>query len=149
MKKNIACIASASVASFYISELQSKQNPQMHLLKSIDNSDARLKESDIVSSASGRLGHDLAQPEHSAKETALSRYIKQVVSELNAFYEDQGKLDVVLVANPKLIGLIRKELPTNLAQAIVLEVEKDYVSLPSDQLSVTLRDLLHPVLKSD
>ncbi|MBF13126.1 MAG: hypothetical protein CMF46_02040 [Legionellales bacterium] len=148
MKKYISCVASSAVASFYISELQSKNTPKMHCYKTITNTSARLKESDIVSSPSGRLGHDLAGSVHTAKENRLARYIKRLVSELHIIHEMNREMDIVLVANAKLIGLIRKELPTSLSQSVILEVEKDYVSLPVDELTGHLRDLLYPVLKS-
>lgn len=149
MKKNIACVVSSSNAKIYLGELKSKEHPKLECINVIDNHDARLKESDLVSSANGRIHHGSAEPQHSAKEVELGRYIKLLVGTLHECYEQHEKAGLIIVANPKLLGMIRKELSSELEKHVVLEVEKDYVSVPPDELSGKVRDLLYPILKPD
>ena len=148
MKKNITCVASSAKAYFYISELQSRSDPHSQLLATLENSEARLKDQELISSPRGQLTHGVMEPEHTAKETLLSRFVKEVVHDLDNYYLLHGPLEVVLVANPKVMGLLRKELPVHIESSVILSLEKDYVSMNQADLSIILRDLLFPALKA-
>ena len=88
------------------------------------------------------MGHE---PGRTAKETLLSRFVKEAVHDLDNYYCFMVRWR--LYTNPKAVGLLRKSC-RSILRAQLFEFGKDYVSMNQADLSIILRDLLYPALKA-
>jgi len=88
---------------------------------------------DLISDVPGRV-HDRTgparhamEPDTSVKEEERRRFVKELVERLRTAHF-QGKFDqLVLLAAPVVLGVIRKTLSGGLAKAVVKEIPKDVI----------------------
>jgi len=99
---------------------------------------------DLISDAPGRV-HDrngparhAMEPETGVKEEERRRFVKELVERLNSAYL-QGKFDqLVLLAAPAVLGVIRKTLKGGLEKAVVKEIPKDVIGQGMDKIQAQL-----------
>ena len=100
---------------------------------------------DLVSDAPGRV-HDRAgparhsmEPDTGVKEEQRRRFVKDLVERLKTAHL-QGKFDqLVLLAAPAVLGVIRKTLNGGLAKAVVKEIPKDVIGQGVDKIRAQLK----------
>ena len=100
---------------------------------------------DLVSDAPGRV-HDRTgparhsmEPDTGVKEEERRRFVKDLVERLKTAHS-QGKFDqLVLLAAPAVLGVIRKTLNGGLAKAVVKEIPKDVIGQGVDRIQAQLK----------
>ena len=102
---------------------------------------ARLHERDLVSDRPGRVfdrapvagarrgavAHHDAGGERSARREATVVFVRRIVEQLEQAHQ-QGRFErLVLMAQPRVLGMLRATLPVQLERCVVAEVHKDLV----------------------
>jgi protein required for attachment to host cells len=73
---------------------------------------------------------------HQAEE---DQFAKAAVEELNTLAQ-QSNLDFIVVAAPRVLGVMRKHYSGNLRKHIVAEIDKDYAARPTSDVADLLRE---------
>jgi protein required for attachment to host cells len=63
-------------------------------------------------------------------ELGEMRFIAQVISELEAFFQTNSSQKLVLIAPPRILSYLRQQLPRSTKQLVQAEFDKDLVRLP-------------------
>jgi protein required for attachment to host cells len=99
---------------------------------------------DLISDAPGR-GYDRTgparhsmEPDTGVKEEERRRFVKELVEWLKNAHL-QGKFDqLVILAAPAVLGVLRKTLSGGLQQAVVKEIPKDVIGQAEDKIRAQL-----------
>ena len=115
------------------------------LFKTLLHEEGAAHARDLVSDAPGRV-HDRMgsarhsmEPNTSVKEEGLRRFVKEIVECLEAAHRKNKFNELVILAAPVVLGVIRKGLTSGLAHAVVKEVPKDVVGQGIDKIQVQLK----------
>ncbi len=107
------------------------------LLYSLDHPEGRLKNQDINSSPPGRSVNTTGKPfsspyvgRQSAKEHELEPFCKELVGLLEQGRTDSSFEEIVMVAEPHMIGAIRKEMSEPLLKMISKTINQDFAETP-------------------
>ena len=99
---------------------------------------------DLTSDAPGRVHDRMGSARHSmepdtgVKEEERRRFVKEMVDRLKAAHL-RGDFDqLVLLAAPAVLGIIRKTLTGELAKAVVKEIPKDVIGQGMDKIQAQL-----------
>jgi protein required for attachment to host cells len=121
-------------------------------LRDLIEPESRLREQDLVSDRPGRAfdsggeGRHSMEPRTSALDVQSQRFAKRLADMLDEArvkgrYEHLG-----VVAPPQFLGLLRKELSTETARRVVLEVDKDLTRFDADGVRRRLPERLFETL---
>ncbi len=77
------------------------------------------------------------------KDEAEHRFAKEVVRMLERGLAEGAFHHLVLVAPPKLLGILRENLTVGLAARVRESAPKDYAHLPDHELEQRVRELVH------
>lgn len=117
----------------------------IELLKTLIHEEGAIHARDLVSDAPGRV-HDRMgsarhsmEPNTSVKEEGLRRFVKEIVEFLEAAYLKNDFSQLVILAAPAVLGVIRKSLTSGLARAVVKEIPKDVVGQDVDKIQIQLK----------
>ena len=82
---------------------------------------------DLVGDAAGRSvdQHGALEPAMSAKENEVRNFAKMLAKHLKDLYNEQHYENLVLIASPRFLGMVRAELPKPLEQIVTRTVAKD------------------------
>ena len=137
-------VADQAEARFYDAEPPEKG---LHASGRLRDPSARLHERDLVSDRPGRVferaavfgasrgavGHHDTGGERSARRYAAVAFARRIAIQLERA-QREGRFDrIVLMANPRFLGMLRRVLPPRLVRCVVAEVPKDLVH-QSDQV---------------
>ncbi len=118
-------------------ELQYLESPSMHLANR-----------DLVSDASGRTFHVRGPVGHSktarsdAHEQGEKQFVRELVQRLERAMK-AGRFDrLVITADPRTLGIVRKALSAELAARLELEMNLDLTGLPARKLEAKLRSAI-------
>ena len=100
---------------------------------------------DLTSDAPGRVHDRMGSARHSmepdtgVKEEGRRRFVKKMVARLESahFHGDFDRL--VLLAAPAVLGVIRKTLTRELANAVIKEIPKDVIGQDLDKIQAQLQ----------
>ena len=141
MKRNWILVANQAEAQFYSSE---RLPGNLSLIGVLANEEATAHPRDLVSDAPGRAfdsqgqGRHAMEPNTGVKEEQRRRFVKEMVERLQAA-RVKGDLDqLVLLAAPAVLGVIRKTLNPDLQKAVVKEIPKDLIGQGVDQIQSQL-----------
>jgi protein required for attachment to host cells len=120
-------------------ELQYLESPSMHLTNQ-----------DLVSDASGRSFHVRGPAGHSkparsdAHDLGEQQFARSLVQRLERALA-AGRFDgLVIAADPRTLGTLRKSLSRELAACLTLEMNLDLTGMPARKLEDKLRSALRP-----
>lgn len=137
-------VADQAEARFYDAE---PPDAGLHASGHLSDPTARLHERDLVSDRPGRVferasapgarrgatGHHDTGGERTARKTAAAAFARRIALTLERA-QRQGRFDrIVLMANPRFLGMLRQVLSPRLGRCVVAEVPKDLVH-QSDQV---------------
>lgn len=100
------------------------------------HAEAHLSNRDLVSDSAGksRDPHGSLDPATSAKEHEALNFAKLLAKHLKDLHNQQHFEELILVAPPKFLGLLRKELPKPLDQLVERCVHKDLTTASVDTI---------------
>lgn len=95
---------------------------------------------DLVSDAPGRVRDHLGQARHSmepgfgVKEEQRRRFVKEIIERLETALA-RGRFDqLVLMAAPAVLGVIRKTMNGGIAQTVIKEIPKGVIGQDADRI---------------
>jgi len=91
------------------------------------HSEARLKNHDLVGDAAGksRDTHGSLDPATSPKDHEAQNFAKLLAKHLKDMHSDQHFEQLILIAPPHFLGMLRKELPKTLERLVERTIGKD------------------------
>ena len=100
---------------------------------------------DLISDAPGRV-HDRTgsarhsmEPDTGVKEEGRRRFVKEMVDLLEAAHLKGDFNQLVVLAAPAVLGVIRKTLTGNLVRIVVKEIPKDVIGQDMDKIQAQLQ----------
>jgi protein required for attachment to host cells len=120
----------------------SRETPSSTLVLEIDigNATGRLRTGDINSDKAGcstdnrKRGHHAYSTEEDPRDRLLKDFYRDFLEQVRHAYTEQRFSDLILVAEPRLLGILRSLLPDILEEAVSREVPKDLSFAPVDSL---------------
>ena len=141
MKTNWILVANQAEAQIY----SSGQIPKnLMLVDTLVNETGRTLSRDMVSDAPGRAFDRFGGARHAierhmgAKQEPRRRFVKELVERLEKAHLHGDFDQLVLVAAPAVLGVIRKTLPTDLVHSVVKEIPKDVIGQSVDKIQSQL-----------
>lgn len=116
----------------------------LKLERDIGNPLGRLKSHDLVSDKAGasndnrKPGRHAYSTQESPRDRALKDFYREVIAQVEHALETQAFDNLVLIAEPRLLGLIRDLLPNQLRRRVSEEISKDLSFEKPEQLAQRL-----------
>jgi protein required for attachment to host cells len=114
-----------------------------HLAEQADfiHGEAHLANRDLVADDAGKSGYprDSLDPATSAKELQTLNFAKLLARHLKDMHSEQHFDQLILIAPPKFLGLLRKELPNPLDQLVERTIHKDLTTSSLEEIIEYIR----------
>lgn len=114
------------------------------LVRTLSHAEGAAHTRDLTSDAPGRVHDRMGSARHSmepdtgVKEEERRRFVKEMVDWLKAAHL-KGEFDqLVLLAAPAVLGVIRKAVAGDLAKAVIKEISKDVIGQDIDKIQAQL-----------
>lgn len=106
------------------------------------HSESRLRERELSSDAAGRARdpQSTLDPRTSAKEHEERAFAKQLGRHLKQCHNADPFDELILVASPRFLGLLRAELPAPLDRLESRTIRKELIHLGSEELAEFIRN---------
>ena len=122
-------------------------DPSWHAVETVVHEESRSKASELVSdhsgsrsSEGGSVHHNALVPGSSPKDVEKDRFAHSLATTLDRAMRSARFQKWVLVAPPHFVGLMKKELTSELAKHLMATVDKDLSHLHVHALAERLRD---------
>jgi protein required for attachment to host cells len=135
-------VANQAEAQFYTCKrLPGKLEPAGTLTNEEGAAHAR----DLISDAPGRV-HDrtgnarhMMEPDTAVKVEIRRRFVKEMVGRLESAHRRHDFDELVIMAAPAVLGVIRKTMTAALSKAVVRELPKDVIGQGLDKIEAQLQ----------
>ena len=121
----------------------SSHNVMKHLTEQEDfvHSAANLSNQDLVGDASGKSvdQHGSLDPRTSAKVHEEEQFAKALGKHLKELHNQQHFEQLILIAPPKFLGMLRDELPAPLDKLVTKTIDKDLTLIDVEELITYIR----------
>jgi len=130
MKMNWILVANQAEAQIYSSD----QLPgNLLLVDVLANKEGTTHPRELISDAPGRAfnstgsGRHAMEPNTGVKEEQRRRFVKEMADRLQAAHLNGDFAQLVLMAAPAVLGVIRKSLTAGLKKTVIKEIPKDVI----------------------
>lgn len=103
------------------------------------NPDTRHSLGRAYSSSGGNVRH-IIEPHTSEWTLERKEFVKRVVEHLEASLWEYDR--IIIAAPPKILGFLRKALSKPVQDKVILELNKDFINLQSQQIHSRLKSLI-------
>jgi protein required for attachment to host cells len=142
MKNTWVIVANQAEAQIYTS----RRVPwEIKLLRTLKHEEGAAHARDLLADAPGR-SHDrmgparhMMEPSTGVKQESLRRFVKEMTDVLAAAYLKNRFEQLVIMAAPAVLGVIRKNLGNGLSRSVVKEISKDVIGQGMDDLESQLK----------
>jgi protein required for attachment to host cells len=134
----LVLVADSARAQFFTLESESKQLVER---STFVNGAARLRDQDLTAGDRGRSfdsrggGRHGMEPSSGAKESAVQAFAEEVAKQVPEQLSDCGARQLILVAAPKFLGLLRKVLPADAKNALYFEIDADFTTHAANEIT--------------
>lgn len=115
-------------------------NPKkLTLVEGLTHPDSKLRNVDLVSDGPGKyrsfthIGSSF-DPRETAHQNEINSFAREIASKLNAAKKKEDYKDLILIAQPHMIGLLHQHLDHHVMQCIKDNINKDYTKLSEKEL---------------
>ncbi len=117
----------------------SKSTEPLVEINSLLSPEAHDREQDLVSDKPGRGGNGSGEGRHAMdekthKEQYALRFAKQLSDLLEKNQQSKSYMKLIIVAAPRFLGLLRKELSKGVNELVSLEINKDLTMMESQDI---------------
>jgi len=118
----------------------SKSTDPLVEVESLSSPEAYDHEQDLVSDKPGRGNDGSGQGRHAMEEKASHkeqyaiRFVKQLCDFLEKSRQTKAYTNLIIVAAPHTLGLLRKELSKSVTELVSLEIDKDLTMMDSQAI---------------
>lgn len=122
--------------------------PQFHQIYALDSLTRQSPSRELESDARGRSHHirgpgsHTREPRMGAHDLAERRFVADLLERLDREVASGALEALVLAADPRTLGTIRKHMSRKLPDRVVVELNRDLTGLPADKLERRLREAL-------
>lgn len=145
MPKKWVLVAESSRAKIY---QQDSSSSPLTEVKHFIHTESRLHEKDLKSDTpssyadgTGRSVHAITNST-SPKEHEATVFAKEICHYLDSAHNDHKYKNLVVIAAPNFLGLLRKNLSTSTSNTIIGEINKNLVQQPPDDIKSHIRTVL-------
>ncbi len=141
MKNIWVLVANQAEAQFYSSD---RLPGNLSLVDVLSNKEGTAHPRDLVSDAPGRAfdssgsGRHAMEPNTGVKEEQRRKFVKEMVERLQTARVKGDFAQLVLLAAPAVLGVIRKTLNPDLEKVVVKEIPKDLIGQGVDKIQSQL-----------
>ena len=124
------------------------------LVRSLEHPESRLPDSELAGRQRGRqqqsggIGRPAMEPVTMPKEVEREAFAAELGHLLDHEYDVNSYSDLVLIAPPHFLGLLRKTLGGKLRKRVIAELDKDYTLLPVHELQPRVEQWLKDLARS-
>jgi protein required for attachment to host cells len=117
----------------------------IELVRNLTHKEGAAHTRDLISDAPGRVHDRLGQARHAmepdtgVKEEHRRRFVKEMVDLLEAAYLKSDFNELVVLAAPAVLGVIRKTLSIGLARVVIKEIPKDVIGQSPAKIQTQLQ----------
>ncbi len=135
-------VANQAEAQIYSSK---QLSGELTLEKTLTNEEGAAHTRDLISDAPGRAynrtgpGRHGMEPDTGVKEEGRRKFVKEITELLESTYLKGGFSQLVILAAPAVLGVIRKTLSDGLARIVVKEIPKDVIGQSMDKIQGQLQ----------
>jgi len=114
------------------------------LIETLSHQEGAAHARDLVSDAPGRVhdrmgsGRHSMEPDTGVKDEGRRRFVKEMVERLESAHVRGDFKQLVLLAAPAVLGVIRKTLTSNLNKLVIKEIPKDVIGQDLDKIQTQL-----------
>ncbi len=144
MKLTWIVVANNSFARFFTTESQSSPLIEIETLTHLEG---RLHDRDMTSDLSGKIkgeggvGHAFEPPTDPKKHEA-ENFAHLVANHLEASHNEHKFEQLLIVAEPSFLGLLRNQLSAHIKKLICFELDSNIVSLNAEEIRIHLPEHL-------
>ena len=135
----VIIVADASKARIFKS---ARGLQQLTEIEDFIHSESRMTDSELMSDTSrisaNRRGS--LQPRTFPKDHEEQAFAKQLGKHLKELYSKEPYEDLILVASPRFLGMLRNELTVSIANLVSKTIDKELIHLDKDQLLEQLKN---------
>ncbi len=134
-------VAEASQARIYSRQ---KKHSSLELVRQFAEPEARAREQDLYSDAPGRAfdskgaGRHAMEPDHSGKDTLLASFTRTIAEYLEEGRQKHRFDRLVLVAAPRILGVLRQRFSSATQRLVVAEFAKNMGSREVDEIAALI-----------
>ena len=142
----LVLVADSARAQFFTVEAESKQLVERNTFV---NGAARLRDQDLTAGSQGRsfdsrgAGRHAMEPGSGAKESAVQAFAEEVAKAVPQQLSNFGARQLILVAAPKFLGLLRKVLPADAKNALYFEIDADFTTHRANEITEAVNKRLY------
>jgi protein required for attachment to host cells len=109
---------------------------QLQEIEGFVHPEAHLSESELVADSPGksRNPHGSLDPSTSAKDHEAQDFARLLARHLKELHSQQHFEQLILIASPRFLGMLRKELPSPLDQLVTQTIDKDLTTTSVEQI---------------
>jgi protein required for attachment to host cells len=127
MKSNLVLVADNSRARIFT--IDSPTSP-LHEIESMVQAEGRLHERDLTSDLPGKMkggagGGHAYESEISPKQQRAINFAKRLADYLDIARKSNKLYNILIVATPRFLGELRKQMTSETAEMVVFELDKD------------------------
>lgn len=118
------------------------------LVRTLEHPESRMMDSELAGREQGRqqqsggFGRPAMEPVTQAKEVEREAFATELGHLLDHEFDVNSYADLVLVAPPHFLGLLRKRLGGKLMKRVIAGLDKDYTLLPLQDLQPRVEEWL-------
>ncbi len=141
-------IANSSEATLYQADLN-RLGGQLTSLQTFTHPESRKKGVELASDRPGHYqskgtGHGSFNEAIDPKSYEAERFAKQLATELTTAHNDHRYQELILIAPPHFLGLLKHEFNSSIENVIKLTLEKDYTKTHTDKIITHVVQQLFP-----
>ena len=109
---------------------------QLRELEGFVHPEAHLSESELVVDSPGKSRNPQGSldPSTSAKDHEAQGFARLLARHLKELHSQQHFEQLILIASPRFLGMLRKELPKPLDQLVTRTIDKDLTTVDVEQI---------------
>ncbi len=142
MNRNWILVAGSSEADLYS---QQKPGAELSAIRHFKHNESRVLRQELASDKPGRAydsfggGRHGMDPESSVRDEESRRFAREIVSSLEEGYRHQEFDTLMIIAEPKFLGCLRKAMPNRLSAQVRTEIAKNLVGHEVAEISNLVR----------
>ena len=126
-------VADSARARIFVSH---KSVSQLQEVEGFAHAEAHLSESELVSDAPGRSRnpHGSLDPATSARDHEAENFARLLARHLKELHNQRHYEELILIASPRFLGVLRNQLPGPLDRLVTRTVDKDLTTASIEQI---------------
>ncbi len=119
---------------------QHPSHDNLSLLHTFNHEDSRKRAGELVVGKPGKFGKGTFDGNNTPHEHEAARFAHELATALHTGFDKHDFRDVILVAPPYFMGVLKETLPEQVRRHVSQTIEKDYTQLSTQELAARLSE---------